>query len=493
MTRKLNIVYILTDQHRCDMLGCYGNKVVRTPNIDRLAAEGLRFSHAFTPTSICGPARASLLTGLFPSAHGVTGNSEHACRAGLPLDVAPEIVKLPEALPGYDYFHLGKWHAEETRMPSDYGAKGHDFDGYGFPGSDVYRDFVFDEGPTRKNRYAEWLCEKGFEAPRVSEAFFGNNPNLKIQELRAKLSGPAEASIPHFIVDDAIRLLREDRSSDESPFFMWMNFWGPHTPCVVPEPYYSMYPPKSIPIDPSFEGGLTDRPIHFKHISQMWGVHDLDWHGWQEIIARYYGYITMIDNCIGQFMQYLKEAGLYDNTVIVFTADHGDAMGAHQLIEKGEFMYDETYRIPMVVRHPALAKPGTTCTEFVYLHDLYPTAAEIATGTTPDMHGQSQSLLPLLTTPNASTGRDYVYGEFAGHFSSFPQRMLRSKEFKLIFNAAAQGELYDLRHDPHELHNLIDSADHAAVKAELLAKLQQQMQDFGDPLSGWLGRIIDVY
>jgi len=492
MAEQLNIVYILTDQHRCDMMGCYGNGIVRTPNVDALAADGVRFDKAFTPTSICGPARASLLTGLFPLAHGVTGNSEHARRGGAPLDVEPGVPKLPELLPGYQYFHLGKWHAEETRMPSDYGAKGHDFDGYGFPGSGVYENFAFAEGPARPNRYSEWLREKGFATPRVSEGFCGNNPNLQIQELRGKLSGPAEASVPHFIVDEAIRLLRDELDPDR-PFFAWLNFWGPHTPCVVPEPYYSMYPPEAIPVDPAFESGAAGKPVHFKHISQMWGVHDLDWGGWQQIIARYYGYITLIDDCIGRFLDFLTAAGLYENTVIVFTADHGDAMGAFRLIEKGEFMHDVTYRIPMVVRHPHAQKRGVACDEFVYLHDLCPTAAEIATGAAPDMRGHSQSILPLMRAADASTGREWAYGEFHGHFTTFPQRMLRTREFKLIFNACTGGELYDLRRDPHELTNLIDSPECQEVKRDLLHKLAQQMRGFDDPLLKWLDRIKDVY
>lgn len=487
-----NIVYILTDQHRWDMIGCYGNPVVKTPNIDALAAQGIRFDHAFTPTSICGPARASLFCGLFPSAHGVTGNSEHAYRGREPLDIRPGIKKLTDYLPGYDYFHLGKWHAEESKMPSDYGAKGHDFDGYGFPGSGVYRNLAFAEGPARPNRYSEWLREKGFEFQHVSEGFCGNNPNLKIQELRAKLSGPAEASIPHFIADEAIRLLQDERRPD-TPFFAWLNFWGPHTPCVIPEPYYSMYDPESIPVDPSYETGLTGKPKHYEHISEMWGVHDLDWSGWQQIIARYYGYISLIDDCIGMVLDSLSSAGLDDETVVVFTADHGDAMGAHRLIEKGEFMFDETYRIPMIARHPEVQNPGSVCSEFVYLHDLCPTAAEIATGVAPDLSGHSQSILPLMRGEHASTGRDFAFAEFSGHFSPFPQRMLRTRTHKLVFNACSRGELYDLTIDPHEVQNVIDAPSYALVKRDLIGKLEQQMKQFNDPLLTWFGRIKDAY
>jgi len=308
MSDRLNVIYILTDQHRWDALGCYGNEIVQTPNIDRLANEGIRFSQAYTPTALCGPARASVLTGLFPVSHGVQTNAERLSKRSGKRDIAPGIKKIPDYIPDYDYFHLGKWHAEASTVPSDYGAIGHDFDGYGFPGSKVYHNFVFASAPRKGNRYIQWLQEKEFETPNVSESFFGENPNLRVQELYGKLSGPAEAAIPFFVVDEAITHLA-NRENTEKPFFMSVNFWGPHTPCVIPEPYYSMYDPQSIPEDPAFASGLDGKPIHFEHISKMWGVHDLAWSEWQKIIARYYGYITMIDDAIGNLIRFLEREG----------------------------------------------------------------------------------------------------------------------------------------------------------------------------------------
>lgn len=159
MSTPLNVIYILTDQHRWNALGCYGNRIVQTPHIDRLADEGVRFLHAYTPTAICGPARASLFTGMFPVAHGVQINAERSSRQNGD-NIAPGIKKIPDYIPGYDYFHLGKWHAEASTVPSDYGAVGHDFDGYGFPGSKVYQNFVFASAPTKENRYVHWLQER---------------------------------------------------------------------------------------------------------------------------------------------------------------------------------------------------------------------------------------------------------------------------------------------------------------------------------------------
>ena len=172
-----------------------------------------------------------------------------------------------------------------------------------------------------------------------------------------------------------------------------------------------MYDPREIAEDPAFRESFENKPLHQKHISYMWGVHDLNWEEWSLIIARYFGYITLIDDYIGLLLDFLKEEGLYDNTTIVFTADHGDAMGAHRLIEKGEFMYDETYRIPMIVKSPLIREPGSGNDDFVYLHDLFPTALELAGEDLPELD-QARSLVPILKGESSRAPREFVYGQF---------------------------------------------------------------------------------
>jgi arylsulfatase A-like enzyme len=254
-----------------------------------------------------------------------------------------------------------------------------------------------------------------------------------------------------------------------------------------------MYDPASIPEDPAFHEEFGDKPPHYEHISKMWGVRDLPWSEWAKIVARYYGYITLIDDCIGDLIRYLKTNDLYENTLIVFTADHGDAMGAHRLIEKGEFMFDETYRIPFVARHPQCAAPGSVCNEFVYLHDLFPTVAEITGGKNPEL-ADSKSILPLIVgEKGARSGRDFAYGQFDGHFSRFEQRMLRTRTHKLVFNAPCSGELYDLVRDPHEMVNRFADPSFREIKNDLLRKLHEEMIRLKDPLLKWFGRIRDFY
>ncbi len=494
MTRPLNIIYVLTDQQRRDTLSCYRNPIVKTPHLDELAAKGILFENAFTPSSICGPARASLFTGLFPTSHGVVGNPHSVPIA--PMDLRPGVRGLPDFLPGYDLMLIGKWHVEETRLPSDFGFQGHDFKSYGFPGSGVYPNFTFDADAdvkqTRgKNRYTEWLEVHRLEIPNVLERHCGKNPDFQTQELYAKLSGTLETTIDYFLVDEAKTILSQ-RTDTRKPFFMWLNFWGPHTPCVIPEPYYSMYDPESIPVEQSFTETFEDKPVHHKHISQKWGLYELDWNEWAKIVARYYGYITLIDHCLGEFITYLKEQGLWDQTLFVFTSDHGDAMGAHRLIEKGGFMFDETYRLPMIAHHPRCMTSGKVFDEFVYLHDLCPTAAEIATGQDPNL-GESVSLLPLLEGKSFHTGRDSVFGQFLYHFTFFAQRMVRTKDYKLVFNATTRGELYDLKLDPSEMINQIDNPSYTSIKQDLVGKLRQHMEKISDPMLTWFREIGNYY
>ncbi len=484
---KPNIIYILVDQQRFDMLGCYGNQIVKTPNIDALRDDGILFSNAFTPTALCGPARTSLFTGCVPTTHGVTRNAEtHVANRAI-ADPLPELPVISDYMPDYEKIYLGKWHVAETKLPKDYGFIGHNYPHYGFPGSGFYEGLVFNQGPGEENHYRDWIREKGFETPSVSEAFFGNNPNLQVQELRARLDCPKEASIPTYLAEEAIGYTQK-AVKDGKNFFLWLNYWGPHSPCMVPEPYYSMYKPEDIPVDPAFEEEFRNKPLHHKHVSQMWGLYDLPWSEWQKIIAAYMGYITMIDDSIGTYIDYLKKEGLYEDSLIVFTADHGDAMGSNRLIEKGEFMYDTSYRIPMIIKQPGELRNGDTEDGFVYLHDLFPTAIEAA-GDTPPEQAQAASLWSRINDGTETPERDFIYSQFTAHFTDFSQRMIRTKKYKFVFNSSTISEFYNLERDPLELDNRIHDPAYQDVREELKETLLGEMERLKDPITEWFRRI----
>jgi len=203
----------------------------------------VRFDGAFTPTAICSPARASFFTGLYPHHHGVTGNGM-CLRDGVPT-LADH---LSEA--GYRLGYAGKWHVDQRRGPTDFGFVGETFMGYGFPGGGVLPGLEFaGRNQAETNAYAAYLDRRGLGRPTVTERFVGTNPSNQAQEMFALHNGPVESSIPYFVAEEAIRVI--DENAGDAPVFTWANFWGPHTPCLIPEPYYSMYDPAQIAEHPS--------------------------------------------------------------------------------------------------------------------------------------------------------------------------------------------------------------------------------------------------
>jgi arylsulfatase A-like enzyme len=184
--------------------------------------------------------------------------------------------------------------------------------------------------------------------------------------------------------------------------------------------------------------------------------------------------------------------GLAENTLVVFTTDHGDQMGAHRLIEKGPFAYEETWRLPMIAAHPGVEAPGSACDEFVYLHDLFPTFQEVA-GLEPHAGQDSASILQQILGRDVPTGRESVYGAFASQIFPMPLRFVRTRTSKLVFNRSEIGELYDLLEDPHELHNLIDAPAAQGIKADLMARMRAHMVRLEDPMLRFFDAMRAVY
>ena len=254
MAKRKNVLLILSDQQRLDTVSAYGmNSICKTPHIDQLAAEGMKFTNAYTSSAICAPSRASVMTGLYPHKHGVVDNFTNI-KEGTPLlgDCMHEA--------GYYCGYAGKWHVTPNKAPMECGFDdGKPFMGYGFPGSRVFPHLIFDQPPDNTpNYYEEYLKENGFENIDVSHGFLGDNPALQIQEMFCKHEGPVESTIEYFVAHETNRLIDKAKEEDK-PFFIWANFWGPHSPSIVPEPYYSMYDPKDIPEHPSYCDDMLEK------------------------------------------------------------------------------------------------------------------------------------------------------------------------------------------------------------------------------------------
>ena len=473
-----NILLIMTDQQRWDTLGCYNAPVCRTPNIDKLANRGVRFSTAYTPTSPCSPARAALFTGLYPHKNHVLANG------GVLNHEVPNLAsELGKA--GYNLGYAGKWHVDQSKVPSEYGFEGKDFPGYGYPPTHGYIEGLrYMQRIPIPPHYNNYIEKKGLEPPKVLEAMYGDNPGKQNQEMYALQSGDIEGNFETMVSDFTIELLQQfaiSQKADDKPFFIWANFWGPHTPCLVPEPYYSMYDPADIPEEPNFRETWERKPDVHKLYARLWGLEEKGWDEWREIVARYWGYVTMIDDLVGRIVNELEVLGLSDNTLVVFTTDHGDQMGSHKMIEKGCFAYEETWRLPMVTAHPSCETPGSICDEPVYLHDLFPTFLDCADTPKPEVP-DSQSILPNILGKTAPTHRESHYGIFTRHLFPAPFRFVRTRTHKLVYNVVGNGELYDLVNDPGELNNLFGQPEAVGVQEDLMARMREHMVRLDDPL-----------
>ena len=265
----------------------------------------------------------------------------------------------------------------------------------------------------------------------------------------------------------------------------------PH-PCLVPEPYFSMYEPSSIPEHPSYCETFENKPYRQQLIERLWGLGDYGWKGFQEISARYYGHCTLIDDQVGRVVAHLERLGLADDTVVIYTADHGDCFGAHKLIEKGEFMYDEIYRIPLVVAHPGCEAPGSVNDDFVYLQEITCSALDIA-GLDVPAELDGRSFLPAMLGTGEPSDREDVYCVFDRHFTVANQRMVRTRTHQFTFNSSDPGELYDLTADPHQLNNVYGRPEYEDIRRDLMSRMDRHMRELKDPLYGWYRRISGTY
>lgn len=462
----MNFILIQTDQQRRDMIGAYGDRVVRTPTVDRLAAEGVLFENAYTPCPLCGPARASLITGKRPGRHGILFNCESASFAG--SDFIGRHATLAERLRdrGVRSTICGKWHVGTNLPPADCGFEGVFYPQYGYPDAHPhYLAYLERLGTTFAFRDAVYSRRPdGSQGPLLSA----------VQE------GPEEASVPHYLVDQAIAAVRRSAAAGE-PFLVRVDFWGPHTPYIIPERYARMYDPARIAPWPNFEDDLAARPAIQRAMKEYWGVQDFTWDEWSRLVALCYGYATLIDDEVARLLDAAAEAGAADDTAVFFTSDHGGMVGAHGLCDKGPYLYDETVRVPLIARVPG-TPGGRRSKAIVYNYDLMPTILDLAGCPVPD-DLDAASLAPILRgEADRARDDDDVYLEFHGHQAPYAQRMVRTASAKYIFNPADTDELYDLERDPGELTNLVGRPEHADLLNAMRRRLRARLVQTEDPL-----------
>ena len=472
VSNKPNILFLLTDQHRFDAAGCNGASICKTPAIDEIAAQGVRFTNAYTPISLCSPARGSLLTGLYPHNHGQLANAGNFNgvfdKQILDRPAYPKLLSNA----GYSVSYIGKWHLPREGDTVQWG-----FDKWHTSGNWI-RDLRsggidFEYGRDEVQRL-EW----GPDAP-----FCG----------RSTL--PADKKQEAWCTDKAIGLMKGYTSSDK-PFMIFVGFDGPHFPYAVPAPYNTMYNPAQVERWGNFDEEFINKPSIQQKEMLRWNASHLTWPDWQKVIAHYWGYCTFIDDQIRRILDCLKEHGLADDTVVIYSTDHGDMIGSHRLFNKGMQMYEETHHIPLMIRWPGVTPAGLVLDEFVSLIDMMPTLLETGSAEVPEKI-DGRSLMPFLRGDSPADWPDDVYCEFHGYEPALCTiRMVRTRNWKYVYNPCSEDELYDMQSDPFELDNVAGKLGYKHVLRRMKGRLVKRLRQTNDSIiaeGSWQSNSYDLY
>ncbi len=489
-----NILFIMFDQLRWDYLSCAGHPHLQTPNIDALAADGVRFTRAYCQSPVCGSSRMSFYTGRYCHSHGATWNR-------VPLRVGERTMGDHLRDHGMECWLLGKTHmkADEEGMrrlgiPKD-SIIGVRTEQCGF---DVWErdDGMRPEGPAGlydeqgAARYNDWLRERGYVGENPWHDFANSardaDGNIQSGWLLENSRKPAaisdEESETPYMTTRAIEFMEQ---AGDTPWCLHLSYIKPHWPYIAPPPYNDMFGPEHvIPVNRS-DAELQDmHPVFEAFAKGKVGESFSREKVRREVIPTYMGLIKQCDDQMGRLFAHLKQSGLWDDTLIVLTSDHGDYLGDHWMGEK-ELFHDCSAKIPLIVRDPcktADAARGTCCEALVEAIDLAPTFLEVAGGTPAPHILEGRSLLPFLRGETPDMWRDFVISEndygispgtaaFAATVDDPRQFMVATRQWKYIHAQGFRPMLFDLEADPNELNDLGLSAAHSDIRAEMAGKL----------------------
>jgi arylsulfatase A-like enzyme len=494
---KPNILLITSDQQRADCNG-FENPHLRTPHIDALARDGTRFAACITPNLVCQPSRASILTGLLPLTHGVWDNG---------VDLEPEVGRQgfagTLAAAGYDTAFLGKAHfaTKATFAPTGTPECNKSQDKFGPGWLGPYMGFEHVElsvvGHMHRNRplerppaghYERWLISRGRDEEALKLWASSTRPDLgAAQTWHSGL--PVAWHSSSWVADRAIDWLGQ-RTKDQ-PFCAWVSFPDPHHPFDCPAPWSTLYDPRDVALPKNRVKDLDRRPwwhraslenkpqladpVMLKFRAEGSRVPDQTDAQLAEMTANYYGMISLIDHNVGRIVAALEARGALENTLIIYTTDHGELLGNHGLYLKGPTPYEDLLRVTMVARGPGVARGGVV-REPVSTLDLAPTFLDSARVPAPHPL-QGRSLLPLLAGKEET--REAAYMEWHVHPSRcgvpLKLRTVRTRTHKCTFELESKaGELYDLVNDPEEMINRFDDPAYLSVRRQMEELLHQR-------------------
>ncbi len=445
MSARPNILFLMTDHTNAQALA--PGSPCRTPHLDALAGDGVRFGRCYTTNAICSPARASLMTGLYPSTHGMWDCTHTQRREWVDVPASRFTYFSQElATAGYRNGYFGKWHVEQSLRLQDFGWHEHDHTTGGArcqPAPDS-RVIVKTEG------YPDYV-----------------------------LAGVDESAgeVRHPVFEQGIDFIRRHARTG-SPFCCFVSASEPHDPYIPPRRFWDMYNLGAIPLSPTLHDDPAGKPEVVARMRAVWrGLSDDEW---RRVTAAYWATITFMDSEVGRILQVLRETGQYDNTIVVFTSDHGDMLGGHGLVTKGVgTSYEEVYNIPLIIRAPGMAGGREESGALVGMVDLAPTLLDLC-GAGAIAAAQGRSLRPVLEGRHAPAGWQDAYAEFFGQRFVYTQRIVWHANWKYVFNPGGIDELYDLGSDPHERRNLAADPASRAVLVEMCRRMWRKMEEIGD-------------
>ncbi|MFC1735659.1 sulfatase-like hydrolase/transferase [Candidatus Hydrogenedentota bacterium] len=482
--KKPNLLFIFTDEQRADTLAAYGNTQIHMPNLNKLAAESTVFERTYVTQAVCTPSRATIMTGLYPHTHGATENN-----VPLPVDVPC----LPELLDDDDYVtaYHGKWHLGDEIFAQ------HGFDEW-VSVEDFYAEY-FSEGRDRSARsdYHHYLIKNGFE-PR--------NGNLFTRPEACKLN--EEFGKPAFLAREASRFIRENQ---ENPFILYVNFLEPHMPFFGPRD--NQYDPSEISLPENFGTRLTPaQPLKTRLFENLYyeqghsGLPLKTEDDWRRMIANYWGLCSLVDTHVGTILDTLSECGLDDNTIVVYTSDHGDMMGSHRLIAKC-VQFEEAVKVTFLVRLPG-QKEGGRFEAPVSQVDIVPTLLDLMGQSLPEQL-EGESLRPILEGRDDTRLEQDVFIEWNGPNNGYdlahgkvsvtdemtalataeeveaattdPIRTIITPDgWKFNCSPLGEHELYNLGEDPLETTNLAGKNEYRPLMQDLTGRIRKWQEKTGD-------------
>ncbi|MFH1719630.1 MAG: sulfatase-like hydrolase/transferase [Planctomycetota bacterium] len=444
---KPNIIVIMSDEHNAGVLGCYGNDIVTTANLDSLARRGVTFESCYCNSPLCVPSRLSFTSGKYASRVGAWSND-----CWLAGDDYPSLPRIMNAA-GYESVLCGKMHYDASRR-------------YGF------REIGGNMNNARKTgkggrRDADDLAPKAGLSPRFDEFHPGDKSSILNHDRN--------------VTSATVEFLKDRKSSDK-PFLLFAGYLAPHFPIIVPQEYWDRYKGR-VPMPKIPAGHLESQPRNYKHLRIGFNMEDVP----DEIVLKgrelYYGLTQWLDDEIGKVMDCLADSEVTDNTVILYTTDHGENMGEHGLWWKN-CVYEHASRVPLIVSWPARWKGGQRRTQACSLVDVVQTIAELGGADVPgDWDGDS--MVQWLDDSGADW-KDLAVSEYYAHNIASGYAMIRMGRYKYVYHTPADAkhpaerELYDLRSDPGEFNNLAGKAEYRDRIAAMHSALVKELGEHPD-------------